>query len=211
MLKVSLVEDDPDFQQMLAESLRADADLELVAVYGTAEDFITAFPGAPAQVVVMDINLPGASGIACVRQMKALYPQLQFTMCTIFEDSDQLFESLRAGAVGYILKHKAVEEIAAAVKDIYAGGSPISSSIARKLVGAFQEEAGPAAKQLQKLTRREQEILHALSQGYRYKEIAAQLFISEETVRTHVRNLYEKLQVQSRTEAINKVYGFPLK
>lgn len=210
MIKVSLVEDDADFQQLLAQSLRQDAGLELVGVYGSAEEFMAAFDEDPCQVVVMDIHLPGATGIDCVRRMKLDHPELLFTMCTVFEDDEQLFESLKAGAVGYVLKHRAVDEIAAAVRDVYRGGSPVSPAIARKLVSSFQAAAKKPETELQKLTKREQEILHLLSQGFRYKEIAAQLFISQETVRTHVRNTYEKLQVQSRTEAINKIYGPPL-
>lgn len=204
MVRVMLVEDDPDFQPLLAASLRAHAGIDLLGVYASAEDFMLAFPAHTPQVVVMDINLPGASGIDCVRQVKQNYPEIQFTMCTVFEDDERLFESLQAGAVGYILKHRAAEDISAAVLEVAGGGSPISPGIARKLVRFFQPE--PV---LELLSKREKEILELLTQGFRYKEIADQLFISQETVRTHVRNLYEKLQVQSRTEAINKVYGRP--
>lgn len=209
MLKVSLVEDDTDFKKMLTATLRSDEDIELVGVYNSAEEFLSGIQNTPCDVVVMDIHLPGDSGIECVRKSKALYPDLQFTMCTIFDDGQQLFDSLKAGAVGYILKYRAAEEIVAAVKDIYAGGSPISAPIARKMVGAFQEAKKVAHDIEVPLTKREQEVLGLLAEGYRYKEIAAALFISEETVRTHVRNLYEKLQVQSRTEAINKAFGQP--
>lgn len=208
MIKVSLVEDDPDFQRILADCLRSDPELKLVGVYGSAEEFMRQYDRALCDVVVMDIHLPGVSGIECVRKMKLEYPDVQFSMCTVFEDDDRLFESLKAGAVGYILKHKATEQIAESIKDVYRGGSPISPAIARKLVEGFRR-SGPSKSELEKLTKREREILHLLSTGDRYKEIAAQLFISEETVRSHVRNLYEKLQVQSRTEAVNKIYGSP--
>lgn len=210
MFKVSLVEDDADFQRLLSHVLQGDKEIALVGVYSSAEDFMAGIQNAPCDVVVMDINLPGTSGIECVRQCSGKYPLVQFVMCTIFDDGQQLFDSLKAGAVGYILKHRAADDITAAVKDIYAGGSPISPAIARKMVGAFQHVNKRSAPLQVQLTHREEEILRFLAEGFRYKEIAAKLFISEETVRTHVRNLYEKLQVQSRTEAINKAYGLPL-
>lgn len=212
MIKVSLIEDDPDFQQLLAASIQADPDIELVGVYGSSEEFMIWYESTPSAVVVMDIQLPGASGIECVRNMKRKYPGLLFIMCTVFEDDDSLFDSLKAGAVGYILKHKATEQIAESVRDVFRGGSPISPALARKLVMSFRKSEAKTLSttyNLALLTTREKEILQLLSRGFRYKEIAAQLFISEETVRTHVRNLYEKLQVQSRTEAINKIFGSP--
>lgn len=209
MLRVALVEDDVDFQKMLAAILASDEELELSGVFSSAEDFMADTSCFPYDVVVMDIQLSGASGIECVRQMKTLNPSMQFVMCSVFEDSDQLFESLKAGASGYILKYRAAEDIVSAVKDIHHGGSPLSPTMARKMVAEFQKKSTPQKPRTAGLTTREQEILGLLSQGFRYKEIAAKKFISEETVRTHIRNLYEKLQVQSRTEAINKVYGPP--
>lgn len=212
MIKVSLIEDDPDFQQLLAASLKADPELELVGVYSSAEDFMSGFELIPCDVAVMDIQLPGRSGIECVREMKLKYPELLFNMCTVFEDDDRLFESLKAGAMGYLLKHTATDHIVESVKDVFRGGSPISPAIACKLVVSFrktEDQANLTSAHLTKLTCREKEILELLSRGYRYKEIASQLFISEETVRTHVHNLYEKLHVQSRTEAVNKVFGIP--
>lgn len=209
MVKVGLVEDDPDFQKLLAQSLRADPELELLGIYGSAEEFTKGFETEFFDVVVMDIHLPGSSGIECVRKLKMENPEVQFIMCTVFEDDDRLFESLKVGAVGYILKHNAIDEIARAVKEVHGGGSPISPSIARKLVSSFNAAATGKSAELEKLTKREKEILDFLTRGFRYKEIAGHLFISEETVRTHIRNLYEKLQVQSRTEAINKIFGSP--
>lgn len=205
-IRVSLVEDDLDYQKLLADCLRSGDGLELVGVYGSAEEFMERFEDSPCDVVVMDIQLPGLSGIECVRRMKERHPGLHISMCTVFEDDDRLFESIKAGAVGYVLKHRAIEGIVDSVKEVYRGGSPISPSIARKLVENFRRVEAPA-DELEKLTARQRQILELLSRGDRYKEIAAQLFISEETVRTHVRNLYEKLQVQSRMEAVNKVYG----
>lgn len=209
MLHIALVEDDADFQNMLAEILTDDKEIDLCGVYSTAEDFMADISRTVVDVVVMDIQLPGATGIECVRKIKLNHPKIQFVMCSVFEDSDQLFESLKAGAAGYILKYRAAEDIVGAVKDIHRGGSPLSPAIARKMVAEFQKKNKPKVPQTAGLTNREQEILELLSQGFRYKEIAAKKFISEETVRTHIRNLYEKLQVQSRTEAINKVYGPP--
>jgi len=209
MIKVILVEDDSDFQQLLTEKLSGSSELELVTTLGSAESFLHEVHKMPCDVVVMDIHLPGISGIEAVRQTKALYPKMQFVMCTIFDEGEQLFESLKAGAVGYILKYRAADDIVAAVKEIYNGGSPISPAIARKMVLEFQSEDKSREQVLSLLTPRELEVLQLLAKGYRYKEIAAEAFISEETVRTHVRHLYEKLQVQSRTDAINKAFGSP--
>lgn len=209
MLHVAIVEDDIDFQKLLSAVLVEDDEIHFCGLFSSAEEFIAEIPNMQCDVVVMDIQLSGASGIECVRRVKSMYPDLQFVMCSVFEDSDQLFESLKAGAAGYILKYRAAEDIVGAVKDIHRGGSPLSPAIARKMVAEFQKKNKPKVPQTAGLTNREQEILELLSQGFRYKEIAAKKFISEETVRTHIRNLYEKLQVQSRTEAINKVYGPP--
>jgi DNA-binding NarL/FixJ family response regulator len=149
--------------------------------------------------------LPGISGIECIKQIKPALPLTQFMMCTVYEDNENVFDSLCAGATGYLLKNSPPGKITEAIIDLYHGGSPMSSTIARKVIRAFQ----PSVKQttdIEKLTKREREMLDLLAKGYRYKEIADRLFISFDTVRTHIHHIYEKLQVQSRTEALNKVF-----
>jgi DNA-binding NarL/FixJ family response regulator len=153
----------------------------------------------------MDIHLPGISGIECVKQLKPVLPQTQFMMCTVYEDNENVFDSLCAGASGYLLKNNPPGKITDAIIDLYHGGSPMSSTIARKVINAFQP-VFQKNKEAESLTKRELELLELLAKGYRYKEIADKLFISFETVRTHIHNIYEKLHVQSRIEAVNKVF-----
>ena len=153
----------------------------------------------------MDIGLPGITGIQCVQQLKPLKPDVQFLMCTSHEEPEKTFDSLCAGATGYILKNTSPEKMVEAIKDIYNGGSPMSAQIARLIVNSFPDKNKNQAL-IRTLTLREQEILHALSKGYQYKEIAVKLLISKETVRTYLRNIYEKLQVHSKLEALNKVF-----
>ncbi|WP_431214398.1 LuxR C-terminal-related transcriptional regulator [Puia sp. P3] len=167
-------------------------------------------------VVLMDINLgDGENGIDCVRQLKPLYPEILFMMCTIYEEDEKIFEALKAGANGYILKKTAPGKLLDSLRELYEGGAPMSSQIARKVVNAFQIGAATAdtsatsapAKAISILSNRENEILELLAQGMLYKEIAGKLFISQETVRKHVYHIYEKLHVNNRVEAINKFYG----
>jgi DNA-binding NarL/FixJ family response regulator len=153
----------------------------------------------------MDINLPGINGIECVKQLKLMCPDTQFIMSTVYEDDENIYESLKAGATGYLLKKTVPSRILEAIAEVHDGGSPMSAQIARRVIASFQKGDGIEESEL--LTVREKEILKNLSEGLRYKEIAAKLKISIETVRTHARRIYEKLHVQSRTEALNKVYG----
>lgn len=204
-IKVVIVEDDREMREGLESIVQWHPGLKCIATYSSAEEALSNIQSNIPDIVLMDIHLPGISGIECVKRLKPLLAKTQFMMCTVYEDNENVFDSLCAGATGYLLKNSPPGKIADAIIDLYNGGSPMSSVIARKVIGAFQ----PAARQntsLEKLTKRERELLDLLAKGYRYKEIADRLFISFETVRTHIHNIYEKLQVQSRTEALNKAF-----
>lgn len=174
-----------------------------IASYSNAEDALRELPTKMPHVMLMDINLPKMSGIECVRMLKARRPEIQIMMLTVYEDDEQIFRSLAAGASGYILKKTPPVKLLEAIQDVYNGGSPMSSQIARRVVETFHA-IGPSSREMENLTKREHEILSYVAKGYRYKEIADVLFISVETVRTHLRNIYEKLHVRSRTEAVLK-------
>lgn len=204
-IQVAIVEDNPELLNNLRLILSYYSELTVVGAYPDAEEFIQALqPDSLPQVVIMDINLPGISGIKTVERIKLLYPQIQFLMCTIYEDEENIYQSLCVGAAGYVMKNTPPEKFLEAIRDIYNGGSPMSPNIARKVVVAFQQR-NRKSDDYENLTDREKQLLDLLAKGYRYKEIAAELFISLETVRTHIRNIYDKLQVNSRTEALNKV------
>ena len=202
-IKLIIVEDDQEVMQGLKNMLSLSEELEIVGVFENGEEFCTEANEA-ADVVLMDIGLPGLSGIECVQKMKPEMPDTQFLMCTSFEDEQKVFEALKAGANGYLLKNSAIHEIIQSINEIHHGGSPMSRKIARKVIQSFHSFS-PTENEYN-LSSRETEILDYLAKGFRYKEIAEKLFISVETVRTHIRNIYSKLQVQSRTEAINKYY-----
>lgn len=202
-IRVSIVEDDAKAREILAGWIRSSADLRLVSNYGTAERAVVRLPTDKPEIVLMDINLPGLSGIECVRQLKPLLPETQFLMLTVYEDSDYLFSALASGASGYLLKRTSPEELIDAVKDVHSGGSPMSSNIARKVVQSFRrEDAGPGG--VEDLTPREREVLQLLASGDLYKEIAENLGITITTVNAHVRRIYVKLQVRSRGQAVAK-------
>jgi len=162
-------------------------------------------PAVKPDIVLMDINLPGMNGIECIRRVKTVCPQLQFMMFTIYEDSEQVFDALAAGASGYLLKKTPRDKILPSIQELYEGGSPMSTQIARKVVAYFQKEKEASNNQAQ-LSAREREVLELLSKGFVYKEIAARLNIATGTVRQHIHKIYEKLHVQNRTEALNKFY-----
>ncbi|MBO9573334.1 MAG: response regulator transcription factor, partial [Chitinophagaceae bacterium] len=187
-------------------------DFKLLASFSNAEDALQTLPVLKPQVVLMDINLgEGENGIDCVRKLKAENPEMLFMMCTVYEDDEKIFEALKAGASGYILKKTTPGRLIEAIHELRDGGAPMSSSIARKVVAAFQtpatEEVALEKPSLDVLSNRESEILEHLAKGLLYKEIAAQLFISQETVRKHVYHIYEKLHVHNKVEAINKYFG----
>ncbi|HEX3385480.1 MAG TPA: response regulator transcription factor [Mucilaginibacter sp.] len=205
MIAVAIVEDIKEIREGLKILINLSEGFSCEDVYSTAEQALELLPKTETHVVLMDINLPGISGIECVKQLKPLMPGTQFIMSTVYEDDENIYESLKAGATGYLLKKTVPTRILEAITEVYEGGSPMSTQIARRVIASFQKEDGIEASEL--LTSREKEILKNLSEGLRYKEIAAKLKISIETVRTHARRIYEKLHVQSRTEALNKVYG----
>jgi DNA-binding NarL/FixJ family response regulator len=207
MIQVALVEDDAVLRQFMEDAVNSSPDLMLAGSYSNAEDFKKQFSRFPQlNVVVMDINLPGITGIQCILELKPKAPTIQYLICTVFEDNVNLYNALCAGATGYILKSATEEDMVKAIKDIHAGGSPMSPQIARLVVNSFPKSKANSDL-LSQMSKREQEILNLLAAGYRYKEIADKLFLSVETVRTHIRNIYSHLQVHSRTEAINKVFS----
>ncbi len=204
-ISVAIVEDDREIRDWVTAVVRSSEYFKVVAVFQDAESCVKQFSEIFPEVVIMDIQLPGMSGIDCVRTLKPQRPEVQFMMFTVFEEDNKVFESLRAGATGYILKNYPPDKIIEALHDLYKGGSPMSSVIARKIITTFNP-VPERDSEFNKLSKREKELLGLLAKGYRYKEIADLISISIETVRTHIRNIYEKLHVQSRTEAINKVY-----
>jgi DNA-binding NarL/FixJ family response regulator len=202
-IKVAIVEDDDWIRDNLANQINLAPGYCCVSRYRTGEEALAALPGQHADVVLMDINLPGLSGIECVRRLKALRPSLSILMLTVYEESDRIFDSLRAGASGYLLKRSAEKELLEAIAQVHQGGSPMSSLVARKVVQFFNR-LGEAAPELQRLSPREKEILELLSRGAAYKEIGDRLDLSIHTVRMHIRGIYGKLQVHSRGEAVSK-------
>ncbi len=204
-IKVGIVEDEKQIRESLMILINGSEGFSCVNGYENAEDAIKEIPSLFLDVVLMDIHLPGKNGIECITELKPVCAGTQFMMCTAFEDTESVFNALKAGATGYLTKTTQPSKILDAIVEVKNGGSPMSSNIARKIVSSFQKENNQNVE-LQKLSEREQEILEHLSKGLRYKEIADILSISTETVRTHIRNIYEKLQVNSRTEALNKVF-----
>jgi DNA-binding NarL/FixJ family response regulator len=206
-IRIAIVEDDKDLRLHFTKIVNATSDFYLVSSFSNAEDFEQAFDGMQElDVVLMDINLPGKTGIECIALLKEKRPGTQYLICTIFEDSDNLFNALCAGATGYILKSASVLEIEQAIRDINSGGSPMTPQIARLVISSFPAKKSNA-QLLAQLNKREREVLDLLAEGYRYKEIADKLFLGVDTVRTYIRNIYATLQVHSRTDALNKVFG----
>jgi DNA-binding NarL/FixJ family response regulator len=202
-IRIAVVEDDKTVREGLQMLLNGSSGFTCVATYGNGEDAVAGLIEVKPDVALMDINLPGISGIECILALKEQKVPIQFIMLTVFEDSDDIFHSLSAGASGYLLKQTPPAKLLEAIQDVYRGGSPMSGEIARKVVQSFQHPL-PDYASANGLTKREDEILGYLVKGYFYKEIAGLLFISVETVRTHIRNIYEKLQVRTRSEAILK-------
>jgi DNA-binding NarL/FixJ family response regulator len=211
-IRVCIVDDNPDLRSALEEILRMSDSYRCVGTISSAREAKQKLPSLAPDVVLMDINLGGdESGIDCVRILKPQIPQTNFMMCTVYEENEKIFEALSAGASGYILKKTAPSKMLEAIRELYEGGAPMSSQIARKVVAAFQLKGaaspGQTVEELEQLSTREKEILVQLSKGLMYKEIAAELHISAETVRKHVYHVYEKLHVTNRIEAVNKYYG----
>jgi DNA-binding NarL/FixJ family response regulator len=202
-IKVSIVDDNDEIREGLSVLISGSAGFQCVATYPTAENALKYLPAHKPDVVLMDIQLPGMSGIECVRDLKKLLPDLQIMMLTVYEDDDNVFKSILAGASGYVLKKTPPSELLEAISDLHNGGSPMSDRIARKVVQAFQQ-MGKSSRETENLTQRESEILSYVAKGFQDKEIAEKFFLSSETVRTHLRNIYKKLHVRSRTEATLK-------
>lgn len=205
LIKVDIVEDDPVLREAFAEAVEADTTLRLIGAFPTAEEFLKDLRERSPQVVIMDLNLPVMDGIECIRRARELLSDVQVLVSTVQDDDDSLYNALCAGATGYLLKDARPTDVAVAVKTLFAGGSPMSPGIARRVLAGFVPPK-KEAKELVLLSEREREVLEQLAQGYRYKEIADGLNLSIDTVRTHIRNLYHKLQVGSRTDALNKFY-----
>lgn len=207
-ITVAIVDDDAPARSILTEWVRGAGGFKCIGVHENAEAALAALPQENPSVVLMDINMPGMSGIECVRRLKPQLPATQFVMLTVYEDPDHIFKALASGASGYLLKRTPRAELLAAVKDVYAGGSPMSSNIARKIVQSFQRFT-PSPAEPDNLSPREREVLELLARGYLYKEIADALHISVPTVNTHIRRIYEKLHVRSRSQAIARFTHIP--
>ena len=205
-ITVAIVEDDKNLREDLADLIASRKGFRCTGAFPSAEDALKSLPEKPPDVVVMDINLPKMSGIECTRELKGRLPDTEVVMLTMFDDTELIFAALRAGASGYLLKRAAPTELLAAIEQVRAGGSPMSPEIARQVVQFFQtEKRAPTGSE--DLSERERELLSLLARGKQYKEIADQLAISTDTVRSHIRRIYRKLHVHSRTEAAVKFLG----
>jgi DNA-binding NarL/FixJ family response regulator len=203
---IAIVEDDDKVRHYLAQQIQQQISVADFRAFKNGETALQELSSNPVEIGLFDVNLPGMSGIDCIQRLKILHPNMQMMVLTVYDNVDTIFDALKAGATSYLLKSTSPEKVIEAIEEVSQGGSPISSQIARKVIEAFASR-GKNNKYFQELSRREQEILDVLSKGFRYKEIADQLFLSVDTVRTHVRNIYEKLQVNSRVEALKKT-GF---
>ena len=206
-ITISIVEDNDKLRGTLAKVIGRTEGFRFATDYASAEDALADLPQVKPDVVLMDINLPGLNGVECVRKLKPLLPHTQVMMLTVYEDTENIFNALAAGASGYMLKRTPTKELVEAIREMQRGGSPMTTHIARLVVQSFQKPAAaPTAtsKELAELSEREQQVLDLLAQGLIYKEIAEKLAISYETVHTYIRRIYEKLQVRTRTEAVAK-------
>lgn len=202
-ITVSIVEDNEQLRATLCRLINRDEEFNCVSQFADAESALASLPNEKPKVVLMDINLPGMNGVECVRKLKQIAPEILVVMLTAYEDTENIFNALAAGASGYLLKRAPKAELLDAIREVNRGGSPMTTHIARKVVQSFQKSAA-SAKSTENLSAREQEVLDCLSQGFLYKEIADKLGIGYETVHTYIRRIYEKLQVRTRTEAVAK-------
>jgi DNA-binding NarL/FixJ family response regulator len=207
LIKVSIVEDNAFIRGSLEKLIHDSPGLEMVGSFDSGESAVSALPTLSPDIVLMDIDMGVMDGIEAVRILKVKCPSILFIMCTRYEDNEKIFDALRAGACGYILKKGNPEDIVSAIKDAYKGGAPMSGEIASKVVASFRTPAPVSNLEMEVLTQRESEILEHLVRGQLYKEIAASLDISQETVRKHVYHIYKKLHVNNRVEAFHKYYG----
>lgn len=208
--KVAIVEDDRKAREIFVDWVNRTEGFRCISDFGSAEEALTAMPALAPQVVFMDINLPGLNGVECVRRLKIQLPETQFVMLTVYEDSDHIFQALQAGAIGYLLKRTPRAELCAALRDVQAGGSPMTTNIARKVVKAFHQIMPPQPA-VAELSARENEVLQLLAQGFLYKEIADTLNVAVPTVNTYIRRIYEKLHVRSRSEAVARFAHLPVR
>ena len=204
-ISLAIVEDLDEVRDGLKNFISLSQDFKILDTFKTAEEALYDIPKLKPDIVIMDINLPGMDGIECIKQVKDKSPGTQFMMFTVYENDEKVFEALKAGASGYLLKNTGLVQLVESIKELYNGGSPMSANIARKLVTVFRNKE-TNTEALAVLSNRENEILQLLSKGLLYKEIAEQLQISTSTVRQHIHHIYEKLHVQNRTEAINKAF-----
>jgi DNA-binding NarL/FixJ family response regulator len=205
-ITLAIVEDLDEVRDGLKNFIGLSSDFKVLDTFKTAEEALYDIPKLKPDIVIMDISLPGMNGIECIRQVKEKSPRTQFMMFTVYENDEKIFEALKAGASGYLLKNTGLVQLIEALKELHSGGSPMSANIARKLVTVFRTKEKDA-EPVEALSHRENEILQLLSRGLLYKEIADQLSIATGTVRQHIHKIYEKLHVQNRTEAINKAFG----
>ena len=205
-ISIAIVEDLDEVREGLNNFIDFHPEFFVVGSFKSAEEALESIPELQPDIVVMDINLPGMDGIQCVKKLKNKTPKTQFMMFTVYENDERVFEALQAGATSYLLKNTSLAQLADALKELHDGGSPMSASIARKLVLLFSKQK-IQTNSVDVLTQRENEILILLTKGLLYKEIADKLSIAVNTVRQHIHNIYEKLHVQNRTEAINKAFG----
>jgi DNA-binding NarL/FixJ family response regulator len=203
MISVSIVEDVYELRESIAKFFRCSPGFRFVSAYDNVESALRCLPKDNPQVILMDINLAGKSGIECVSKLKPIMPETQIVMLTVFEDNDSIFQALSAGATGYLLKRQAPETLLKSIREVMMGGSPMSMSIARKIVRSFQKPL-PQVTKLERLSPREEQVLELLARGEGYKQIAGELGISIDTVRTYIRRIYEKLFVHTRTQAVIK-------
>lgn len=204
-IKICIVEDLKEVREGMVSLLSLDERFEVLAAFTNAEVAEEELPAWQPDIVIMDINLPGMSGIDCIKKVKSLCPTTQFIMFTIYENDEKVFDALSAGASGYLLKRTALARIVEALIELHEGGAPMSTQIARKVINRLR--VNEVHDDLLLLSARENEVLQLLSKGLLYKEIAEKLGISVGTIRQHIHKIYEKLHVQNRTEAINKAYG----
>jgi len=202
-IRVAMIEDDEEIRFTLGDAISADRDFCLVGSYRDAESALKSLPETKPCVVLMDINLPGMDGVQCVRRLKAAMPDVEFLMLTVYQDSTRLIQSLMAGASGYLLKRTSPEKLLLAIREVCSGGAPMTPGMARRVVQHFQQAPAPTSE-LARLTPREKDVLDQLTRGFCYKEVADNLHIGTGTLQTHVHNIYEKLRVHSRTEAVVK-------
>ena len=204
MITVSIVEDLEEIRNGLAGIIRMTEGFKVLGSFATAEEALPALEKDPPDIVIMDIHLPGMNGIDCIRQAKEKNPGTSFMMFTIYENNDTVFEALEAGATGYLLKNSSAAKIVESLKELFEGGSPMNAEIANKLVLRFQQQA--STRNEFHLTAKEQQVLQLMSRGLLYKEMAAELNITVNTIKQHIRHIYEKLHVQNKAEAINKAF-----